>query len=182
MPALNLALVVILVLDCHSMSVLLILASHCTFIDPLAVVLAQPIEVDPQSALPVGSYTLRPFQIDGDFIVIIADVGECSCWVAVSIKVVVLLVGEKGLIVLMLEHLPIDSEPSIGISYEFVVITDGSDDFKVSILHVIALSGSDGLHLPLIGSCAGNADQCFHLIALPVDKKEGISVAFQLRN
>ena len=81
----------------------------------------------------------------------------------------------------MLEHLSIDSQPSVGVSHKLVEVIDGADDFKIEILQMIAFSGSNSLNLPLIGAHTRNTDKCLHLVSFPVDQEECVLVGLKLR-
>lgn len=158
MSPLDLPLVVVCILDSNHMSVLLVLTSYIALIHPLAIVLAQPVEVYPKRSLSVGSDSLWPLQVDRHFIIIVLEVDKGSGWVTIAIKVVILFLAERRLIILMLEHFPIHSKPTIGVSYKFVAVVDRRDDFEVKILKMIALSGCDCFDLPLIRPRVRNAD------------------------
>ncbi len=95
------SLVVILIADCYCMRIFLVFAAVGTFIHPLPVVLAQPIEIYPKCALPVTNHTLRALQIHRDFVGGILDVGEGSCRVGVPVQFVLFL--KVSLVVLVLE-------------------------------------------------------------------------------
>lgn len=62
--ALDASLIVILVHDSNYMGVSLVFAAVSTLIDPFAIVLAQPIEVDPQGASSVSNHTLWSIDIN----------------------------------------------------------------------------------------------------------------------
>lgn len=157
-PSLDLSFVVVCIFDGNHMSVFLVFTSYIAFIDPLTIVLAQSIKIDPNCSLPVCSNSLWPLHVDRYLIIIILEIYKSSGWVTVSIKVVILLFAEKCLIILMFEHLPIHSQPSIGISHKLVVIIDRRDDLEIKVLKMVSLSRCDCLNLPLIGSRVRNAD------------------------
>ena len=91
MSTLDFSLIVVVVLNCYGMSVLLVLTAIGALIHPLAIIFTQPVKVDPKSALSVCHYSLRTLYVNRYFIIAIFDVGEGSSWVAVPIKIIVLL-------------------------------------------------------------------------------------------
>lgn len=131
--ALDCPLVIILVFDGNDVRVLLILAAICIFIDPLAVIITQSIEVYPESALPIGSYALWPIQIDRNFIITVFNVSKSSARIRVSIQIIPFLLCKICFVILVFEHLSFDSEPAIRVSYEFALIVNGCDDFEVEV-------------------------------------------------
>lgn len=61
---LYLSLIIVIVFDSDCMRIFLILASKCLLIDPLTVILAQPIKVHPDCTFAVTCYSLWPFHIN----------------------------------------------------------------------------------------------------------------------
>lgn len=180
--ALDLPFIVVHVLDSDHMSIFLVLAPNCAFIDPFSIVLTQSIKIEPEGAFPICSHTLWSLHIDWNLIISIGNIGEGGCWVAVTIKIIKFLLAEECFIIFMLEHLSIDCEPSVGVSNELVFIIDRGYDLEVKVWHVVAFSSSDGLYLPFVGSLTGDTDECLHLVAFPVDQKESVSVTFKSGN
>ena len=165
----DLSFVIIFVLNCNSMSVFLILTPDRTFVYPFTVVLTQPIEVYPESSWTIRDDSLWTIQVDGDLVIFVFNIGECSSWIGVTIDIIKLFLGEKGLIVLMFEQFTSNSQPSIGVSYKFVLIVNRTSDLEIEILHVIALRCSDSLDFPFVGSRVGDADQGCHFVSFPLD-------------
>jgi hypothetical protein len=80
----------------------------------------------------------------------------------------------------VLEHFAIDSEPSVGVSNKLVEVVEGSDNFEIEVLEVIALCGCDCLHLPFVWPYPRNAYQRLHLVSLPMDQEECVPSSFKL--
>jgi hypothetical protein len=75
----------------------------------------------------------------------------------------------------MLEHLAVDSQPTIRVSDKTVVVFDWSDHLEVKVGKIVALCSRDCLHLPLVGPFLGNTDKRAHAIPAPVDEEEGVA-------
>lgn len=180
--SLQFALVVVSVLDCHSMRVFLVLTAIGILVDPFPVIFRQPVEVDPQRPWSVSHHALRPVQVYGHLILHILDVSKSSCRVTVAVQIIILLLGEEGLIILMLEQLSLDCQPAIGVSHKLFVVLDWTDYLEIQIREVVPFSGGYGLHFPLVFGLMRNADQCLHLVPLPLNQKESLSLTLQLRH
>jgi len=67
------------------MSVFLVLTPIGIFIDPFTIVLAQSVNIEPQSTSPVCRHTLRPFHINRYLIFPVLQIRKSCAWIAVSI-------------------------------------------------------------------------------------------------
>lgn len=105
---LDLSLVVICVFDSDCMRVFLVLTSECFLINPFAIVLTQPIEIHPDSALTVTCYSLWPFYVNRYFVLPVLDIDKRSAGITIPIDVVKFIRGEECLIILVFEHFSLD--------------------------------------------------------------------------
>ena len=91
----------------------MVFASYCTLIDPFSIIFAESVKIDPECSLAVGNNSLWSFKIDGNFIVLVLDVGKGCGGVGVSIEVIIFFIAEKCLIIFVFEQLSVDSKPSV---------------------------------------------------------------------
>lgn len=146
------------ILDCDGMSVFLILASVCILIDPFAIVLRESIEVDPKSSWKISYNSLRPIEVDWDFVILILDIGEGGGWIAVAIKVIVFLFWEESIVIFVFKELSFHSEPSVWIGDKFILVINRSIYFKIEILKIVCLGSCDCFDFELIFSWFEDGD------------------------
>lgn len=130
---LNLPLVVIFVLDCDCMRVFLVFASVCILIHPFPIIFRESVKVDPYCSRMIGYYSLWSVQVNWNFIILVLNVSKSGCRVAIAIKIIILLLTEKGLVILMLEEFSFDSKPAIGVSNKFIFVLNGCYHLEVEI-------------------------------------------------
>jgi hypothetical protein len=92
---LNNSLIVIVILNSDDVGIALILTAICCLIYPFAIILSEPIEVNPDDACSIGDDSLGPIEIDGYFVIAILDIDERCCWVGVAIDVILLFRREE---------------------------------------------------------------------------------------
>lgn len=161
------SLIEIVVLNCYSMYKPLILIFVRILVHPFSIVWTQSIEVSPKCALTIRYESLCSVCVQGNLVIFVFDVWECSHWIRVSINIIILIGIKMSLIVLMLEQLPFHYKPSIWICIECAVIVNLCLYLEVQIFEMHSLCCWQSLYFPLVHSFFWNWNKCFHCFPLP---------------